>query len=182
MQAIRKRRSVKKFTTKKPDWRDIIECIDATRYAPMTGNNFTLKFIIVKEKETIQKLADASQQPFVAQAHYVVIACSNPTRTINMFEERGKRYLRQQAGAAIENFLLKIEEKGLATTWVGHFVDYLVKEAVGIPRDIEVEAIFPIGYESDPKTLQKRKIDLDNLLYFEKYGNKKMSSQRIVKD
>jgi len=182
MQTIKKRKSVKKFKTKKPDWRDIIECIDATRYAPMTGNNFTLKFVIIKNKETIQKLADASQQPFITQAHYVVVVCSNPTRTLNMFEERGKKYLKQQAGAAIENFLLKIEEKGLATTWVGHFVDYLVKEAINIPSNIEVEALFPIGYESNPKTSKKRKIDLDNILYFEKYGNKKMKSPRIVKD
>ena len=57
--------NVKKFNDKKPDWRDIIEAIDAARYAPMAGDNYTLKFIIVDDKETIQKLADAAQQPFI---------------------------------------------------------------------------------------------------------------------
>ena len=97
------------------------------------------------------------------------------------FEERGKNYIKQQAGAAIENFLLKIEEKGLATCWVGHFVEYLVKEAIGIPDNIEVEAIFPIGYESPlPKRRQKQKIELDRCLYFDKYGKKQMKKRDLI--
>ena len=51
--AIQSRRSVRKFKDKKPNWRDIIECIDSMRYAPMAGNNFTLKFILVTDEEKI---------------------------------------------------------------------------------------------------------------------------------
>ena len=172
--ALQNRRSVKKYKTKTPDWRDIIECIDVARYAPMAGNNFTLKFILVNDKKTIQKLADAAQQSFIATAPYVVIVCSNPTRTINSFEKRGEIYVRQQAGAAIQNFLLKIEEKGLATCWVGSFVDKIVKEALKIPTGIQIEAMFPIGYEIAKPKSKKVKIDLNNILYFEQYDNKKM--------
>lgn len=171
--AIYGRRSVKKFSKKKPDWRDIVECIDAARHAPMAGNNFSLKFIIVDDEEKIKKLAQASQQQFIQNAQYVVVACTNPSRTLNAFEERGRIYLRQQAGAAIQNFLLKLEEKKLATCWVGHFVEKLIKEAVGIPGEILVEAIFPIGYEQG-KTPKKKKLELRNILFFNKYGKKGM--------
>jgi len=173
--AIRLRKSVKKFSLKKPDWRDIIECIDSARYAPMAGNNYSLKFILVNDREKIQKLSEAAQQPFISKAFYVVVVCSNPYRTMNAYGERGKVYCRQQAGAAIQNFLLKIEEKGLSTCWVGHFADNLVKEILKIPDEIDVEAFFPVGYEFKSKK-RKRKIDLDDVLYFEKYGNKKMTS------
>jgi len=54
---IKSRKSVKKFKDKKPDWRDIIECIDSARYAPMAGNDFTLKFILIDDKEKIQRLS-----------------------------------------------------------------------------------------------------------------------------
>lgn len=171
---IESRKSVRKFSDKKPDWRDIIECIDSARFAPMAMNMFSLKFIIVDNPEKIQKLADASQQQFIAEAKYVVVICTNPSRTINAFEERGKIYLRQQAGAAIQNFLLKLNEKKLTTCWVGHFVDKLVKETLSIPDSINVEAIFPIGYEKG-KTPKKTKIDLRNILYFNKYKNKEMN-------
>lgn len=178
---IQERKSVRKYSSKKPDWRAIIECIDACRYAPMAGNNFTLKFILVSDKEKIAKLAEASQQPFVGNAEYVVVVCSDSKRTMLAFEERGKMYVKQQAGAAIQNFLLKLTEKGLATCWVGHFVEYLVKEALSIPDNLEVEAMFPIGYESPlPKMKKKQKIDLDRCLYFEKYGKKQMKKREGI--
>lgn len=171
---IQSRKSVRKFKNKKPNWRDILECLDTMRYAPMAGNNFSLKFILVDDMEKIAKLANAAQQPFIAKAKYVVVVCTNPSRTVNSYEKRGEIYCRQQAGAAIQNFLLKIEEKGLSTCWVGAFVDKIVKEILNIPKDINVEALFPIGYEFEKPRTRKIKIDMDRILYFNSYGNKKM--------
>lgn len=174
---IQNRHSVRKFKTKKPGWRDIIESIDSARYAPMAGNNFSLKFILVDDKEKIQKLSDAAQQPFVGTAQYIVVVCSNPSRTTNAYEEKAEKFLKQQAGAAIQNFLLKIQEVGLSTCWVGYFVEDIIKRELKIPKNVNVEALFPIGYELG-KTKQKTKIDIDRILYFEKYGNKKMKNPK----
>jgi len=171
---IHNRRSVRKFNSKKPDWRTIIECIDSMRYSPMAGNNFSLKFILVDDEKKINELAKASQQDFVGQTKYVLVVCTTPTRTVISFEERGENYLKQQAGAAIQNFLLKITESGLSTCWVGHFVDEEVKDILTIPKDMHVEALFPIGY-AFKKPESKRIIDLNHVLYFNKYGNKKMN-------
>lgn len=171
---IHARRSIKKFKSTKPDWREIIECIDSMRYAPMAGNNFSLKFILVDDEKKIDQLAKASQQQFISETKYVLVVCTTPTRTELSFEERGKNYLKQQAGAAIQNFLLKITEAKLATCWIGHFVDEQVKDILAIPKDMQVEALLPIGYPMK-KPESKRIIDLDNVLYFNKYGNKKMN-------
>ncbi|MCK5043411.1 nitroreductase family protein [Candidatus Pacearchaeota archaeon] len=177
---IRLRRSVRKFKNKKPNWRDILECIDVARYAPMAGNNFSLKFILVDDSEKIAQLANAAQQSFIAKAKYVVVVCTNPSRTVNSYEKRGEIYCRQQAGAAIQNFLLKIEEKGLSTCWVGAFVNNKVKEILEIPKDINIEALFPIGYEFKKPGTRKMKIDMDRILYFNRYGNKKMKSPKRI--
>ena len=172
---IHNRRSIRKFNSKKPDWRKIIDCIDTMRYAPMAGNNFSLKFILVDDAEKINKISQAAQQDFINQAKYVVVVCTTPLRTETAYEERGKGYLKQQAGAAIQNFLLRITASGLSTCWVGHFIDEKIKEVLTIPKDIQVEAIFPIGYALK-KPESKRIIELDNVLYFNKYGNKKMNA------
>jgi nitroreductase len=169
--AIQERYSCKKFSRKKPNWRKIIECIDATRYSPMAGNHFSLRFILVDNKERIKKLAKASQQNFFEDVSYVLAIVTDPSITENSFENRAERYLRQQAGSAIQNFLLKIQEKGLATCWIGHFVDNKVKSILSIPKESFVEAIFPIGYEAKKPKL-KKKINLDNVLYFNTHGNK----------
>ncbi|MEN7982219.1 MAG: nitroreductase family protein [Nanoarchaeota archaeon] len=171
--AIEKRHSVKKFTNKKPDWRDIIECLDTARYTPMAGNNFTLKFILVDNANSIQKLSEAAQQPFISDTQYVVVICSNPKRTISLYKERGKIYSRQQAGAAIQNILLAITEKKLATCWIGHFIESQIKRELKIPNEINIEAMLPIGYEFG-KTRRREKIDLNGILYFKNWGNKRM--------
>jgi len=124
----------------------------------------------------------ASQQDFIATAPYVVIACTDSTRTVNAYKERGEMYCRQQAGAAIQNFLLRIEEKNLSTCWIGHFVDSLVKEALKIPAKIHVEALFPVGFDAENKKTRPLKIDLDNILYFHKYGNKRMTQPKNEMD
>ena len=179
--AIQGRKSVQHFSNKKPSWKKIIECIDAARYSPMAGNIFPLKFILVHDKKTIAEIAEASQQSFVGEAQYIVVVCSDDKMTLNAYEERANKFCRQQAGAAIENFLLKLQEKKLNTCWIGYFTDYLIKKALNIPEDIEIEALFPIGYES--KAIgnikePKRKIELDNILYFDKWKNKRMKKEK----
>ena len=177
--AIKNRRSVRKFSLDKPDWRDVIECVDFLRYAPMAGKNFSLRAIISKDQNKIQRAAEAAQQDFIAKAHYIVILYSMPSRTKINFGEKSEIYLRQQAGAAIQNFLLKVEEKGLATCWIGDFVEDQIKNAFVIPENMQVEAIFPIGYEFK-KSRPTKKVDLDRMLFFEKHDNKKMKLPRKI--
>lgn len=174
---IQSRKSCRKFSSKKPDWRDIIQCIDSMRYAPMAGNNFSLKTVLVNEKDKINKIAKASQQDFINKSGYVLVVYSEPSRVKSNFGERGEKYLAQQAGAAIQNFLLKVEEKGLSTCWIGHFVEDEIKSELKIPKTGKVEAIFPIGY-STGKIDPQRKTNLDSILYFNKSGERYMKGKK----
>ncbi|HTZ42038.1 MAG TPA: nitroreductase family protein [Candidatus Omnitrophota bacterium] len=174
-EAIKSRKSVRKFSYKKPDWRSIIECIDSMRFAPTAGKNFSMKIILVTDKSKIQKIAKASEQDFIGTADYAVVLYSEPKRILNLFGERGEIYLRHQAGAAIENFLLSIEEHGLATCWVGHFNDDEIKSILKIPDDAQIEAVFPVGYELG-RASPKNKIELDKILFFNDAKTKKMKS------
>lgn len=178
--AIKSRRSVRKYKSREPDWRDIIECIDAARYAPMAGNIYTLKFILVHDEEKIQKIAQACQQPFVNQAQYLVVVCSNPKRTLNAYGKMGETFVHQQAGAAIQNFLLKIVEKGLSTCWIGYFVEKQIKNILKIKEEMQIEALFPIGYELAKPLTKKAKIELDNILFFDEQDNKRMKPIRKI--
>ncbi|MFB6246527.1 MAG: nitroreductase family protein [Candidatus Pacearchaeota archaeon] len=174
--AIKERKSVRKFSDKKPDWREILEAIDFTRHAPMAGNLFSLKFILVSDKKTIDKIAEYCQQDFISQAYYVVVVCSDSQRTLTSFEDKGEMYLRQQAGSAMENFMLKLEDLNLSTCWIGYFIDEEIKRQLSIPERTNVEAIFPIGYEAEHHLeKQPRKSELDSFIYFDKYGKKRMN-------
>ncbi len=172
--AIKERKSSRKYHHKKPDWRKIIKAIDAARYAPMAGNIFSLKFILVQDEKRIEQIGKACQQDFVRNAQAIVVAVSNDAKVEKSYDKFGKKFARQQAGAAIENFLLEIVSQGLATCWVGYFVEDQIKRACDIPDDFTVEAVFPVGIPSKIRETRKPKPELDNIIYFDKFKNKYM--------
>ena len=178
--AIVSRKSVKRYMDKKPDWRKILRALDMARYSPAAGNNFVMRFILVDESKKIAQIATACQQEFVGTAKYLVVFVSDDSKLEKLYGERGKRYTSQQAGAAIQNFLLALTEEGISTNWVGHFYDDQVKRTLGIPEDSTIEAIFPLGLETRIKTNSKPKAPLENLIYFNKWKNKKMEPETRV--
>ncbi len=166
---IKKRTSVNSFKDKKPSWKAVLEAIDFANQAPFAGNNNNLKFIIIENEETINKIAKHTEQLWINKVKILVVICSNIKIVEKLYHERGKIYAKQQAGAAIENLLLKITDLNLSACWVGAFKDLMIKRILKIPKDTEVEAIIPIGYE-ETKTQKKRKMDLENTIFWEHWG------------
>ena len=171
-EAIKSRKSVRKFLSKKADWRKIIRAIDLARYAPMAGNFQTIKFILVDEKDKIKELQEASQQEFVGQVDYVIVAVSDYEYLKKMYSDYAEIYGRQQAGAAIETLLLAIHDMGMASCWVGWFDHNEVRRVLRIPEDKIIEAILPVGFELKQNLKPVKKADLENTIFFNKYGNK----------
>jgi len=176
---VNSRHSVKSFkTTKKPSYREIIEAIDAANKAPLAANYPCIYYILVQDKEKIKQLAEASVQDFFQNVDFVVVVCSDYSFLEKSYYERGKKYGPQQSGAAIENLLLKVTDLGLGACWVGAFTNDIVRRVLNLPRDIEIEALIPIGYEFG-KEKQKAKSDLDRVLFFDEWKNKFMKSRSI---
>lgn len=173
--AIENYNNIKRFDLKKPDWRAVVRAIDFARFAPAAGNYYSARFILVSDENVISKLAEASQQAFVGKAKTVVVVVSDTKGLVRAYGERGERYSRQHAGAAIENFLLGLEEEKLVTSWVWYFVDDQVRRILNIPEDVKVEGIFPVGKKTKIRVSEKRSAKLDNVLFFGKYGEKKMT-------
>ncbi len=179
--AVTTRKSVRYFAPKIANWRKIIQAIDYARFAPAADNHFSNKFILVQDRKVIGKLAAAAQQMFIEEASHVVVVVSDSKYLVNMYGEKGERFTAQQTGAAIDNFLLGLNEKGLSSGWVGHFSDDLVKDALSIPAGLTVEAIFPIGKASRvKKPKEPTPIQLEGIIYFDKWKNKEMAKETRV--
>jgi len=178
--AIKERHSVRRFKSgKKPNYREIVSILEAGTKAPLAGNIYSVKYILVTEKEKIKAIAEASQQDFIAETDFVIVICSDKKDLERNYYERGKIYARHNAGAAIENMLLKITELGLTSCWVGAFSDDMVKRILGIPENIDIEALLPVGYEFEKKK-QPRKPALDDVMFFDTWKNKFMGGRAII--
>ena len=173
MDVMLKRASVKKFSTKKPAPEMISAGINAAETAPSAGNTQCLLYIMVDDPETIEQLAKACRQDFVRKMPWVVVILSNPQQFKKLFDHRAPKFMGHYVGAAIENFLLKMVDQGLATNWIGSFSDVTIQNLFGIPDGIGIEALIAVGYELKSRpTKQRVRYALDNRLFFGGWGNK----------
>lgn len=171
--ALTTRASIRNYSDKKIGYDKIINAIEAANLAPSPGNLPILRFIIVEDRGKIEKIAQACQQDFIENSSAVVVVCSDKSNVERAYDTRTEKYVSQHAGAAIENFLLKITDMKLASCWVGAFSEITIKNALKIPDKIRVEAVLPVAYQSKiDKTKQKSKPLLGNIIFFHEYGNK----------
>jgi nitroreductase len=178
--AIKTRRSIRAFLSKSPDWRKILRAIDLAKFAPLAGNFQTVKFILIDDKEKIGQIRDASQQDFVGKVEYVVVVVSDYEYLRKMYPEYAETYGKQQAGAVIENLLLVLHDMGMASCWVGWFDHNEVRKTLRIPEDKIIEAILPIGFELKQNLKPIKKAELENIIFFNQYGNKNKDKKAKV--
>lgn len=170
---IKKRTSVRSFTRKKVNWKDVLDAIDAAIHSPFAGNQNNLKFLITESSETIKNLAKTAEQAWISESSIVILVLSDDTHLENMYGERGRIYSRQQAGAAIQTLLLKLVDLGLSACWVGAYINETIKQNFKIPQHIQVEAIIPVGYAQAVPERRKHKKELDKVLFWEGWANDK---------
>ena len=174
---IQERHCTRKFLPKSVGFHKIISIIEAATLAPSAGNIFSVRIIVVDDKEKKEQLAEAAlNQDFIKQASHVLVVCSDYEQVTRSYGKRGGMYSAQQAGAAIENMFLKTTELGLDTCWVGAFDDGTVRRILKIPDDVKVEAMLPIGYGEEKKLkrhVERKKVDIKHITFFNQYNIRK---------
>lgn len=177
---MRKRHSIRKYSMKKVSFDQITEICEAARFAPMAGNIYTIKLIIVSDEKKKQELSEAALgQEFIVKASYIIVVCSNLAQLKRTYSTKAEAYARQQAGAAIQNILLKTTDLGLASCWIGAFDQNAIKRILRIPDDIQIECLLPIANSmEEPREIKKP--DLKMILYFEEWGQETAKSEKKV--
>ena len=171
--AIKKRRSIRKFLSIPVEKEKVMKIIEAGSYAPCAGNIENWRFVIVKNKAKIEKIANACiEQTWISTAPLIIVVCSEMREIKQHFGLRAEMlYSIQNCAAAIQNMLLEITNLGLGSCWIGAFEEDAVKRILSIPENVRVQAVLPIGYpdESPPMPM---KLKLYELTFIEDYGNR----------
>lgn len=169
---VENRKSVRRFSKSRANWKDVLDAIDLANQGPFSGNHNHLKFIIIESEDSIRSLADVCEQEWIKSVPLLVIVTSDDSHLENTYGERGRVYSRQQAGAAIQTMLLKFTELGLGSCWIGAYEDSKIRKKLGMPEHVQVEAIIAVGHEEGMMKKPKKK-DLNRSLYWESWGNDK---------
>jgi len=173
LEAIRTRRSVRRFDAKREVSRELLEkVLDAGRLAPSAGNIQSQEFIIVRDDVAVkERIARAClNQEFVSQAPVIVIVCGNKRKSEEHYGTRGRDfYALADACASAQNMLLAAHDLGLASCWIGAFDDAALCRALSIPQgNVIPVAVLPIGFPAEhPETPRRR--PLKSFVHEEKY-------------
>lgn len=159
VEAIKQRRSVRKYTDQEVSDDAVEQLLEAALWAPSAGNVQPWEFVVVKDRATKHKLADAAlNQTFVETAPVVIVVCADLNKAKKRYGGRGEKlYCIQDTAAATQNIILTAHALGLATCWVGAFKEKDAAKAVNAPKNIVPVAMVPVGHPAEkPMAPQKR--------------------------
>lgn len=165
--AIRDRYSVRSYLNKPVEGEKLTLILDAARLAPSANNRQNWKFIVVRDKKTRERLAEAAaNQEFIAEAPVVIVAVSTEPSHIMRCEVPAYAV---DVAIAVDHMTLQAVELGLGTCWIGAFYQSKVKEILQIPDRCKVVALLPLGYPACP-CVEKYRNSLKEIVSYEKFS------------
>jgi len=158
LEAIRKRRSVRKYTGDPIPREDLEKIVDAGRLAATGHNKQPWDFIVVTEREMIDKLKVAAQ--WMDKAGAIIAVVLDPS----------SRWWLEDGSAAVENMLIASTALGYGSCWVeGNTMPHEeeFKALLGVPEEKRLLILVPIGVPVKWPTQKKK--PLNKVLHWEKY-------------
>jgi len=150
MKEIFNRRSIRKFEDRPVEKEKIDKLLRAAMQAPSAANQQSWEFIVVEDKDTLNKLSLMTPyaKPVAGSAvTLVLLANGDDLRVPTAWQE--------DLGAAAQNILLEAVHLELGAVWLGvatadAAVAY-IKDTFSLPESIKPFALIAIGYPDGQK-------------------------------
>ena len=197
---IRDRRSVRRYLWTEVSNSVLQRVLDAARWAPSAHNAQPWRFIVVKHLNVKRRLAEgmagkwnkdlyrdgtlpeererlikASIKQFTDPPTLIVVCLTMEDMDKYPDEKRQvAEYVMavQSVAAAIQNMLLTAHAEGLGACWfcAPLFCPEVVRESLGISRDIRPQALITLGYPTERLKAPPRK-PLESIVYQDRWGH-----------
>lgn len=157
-EAIRSRRSIRRFK-QQPISHDVLcEAVDMARLAPSAANLQPLEFVVVDELDGCARLFNClawagyvrprrDPSPDQRPVSYVVVLvntliCSSASAA-------------RDIGAAVENLILALAVEGIGSCWIGSINKAEIAEMLGVPDSLEVDSVVALGYPDEQPVVEE---------------------------
>ena len=179
MEAIKNRRSIRKFKSDPVPDEALRILMEAVRWAPSWNNTQCWEMIVVKDQkvklEVLKAVPKANPaHSAMVEAPVILVLCGG--KAISGYYG-GKPatvkgdWLMFDTGLAMQTLCLAAHGLGLGTVIVGMFDHKKAEEILGVPESIEVVAMTPLGYPATGGSTPKRK-DISEFVFSDHYGKK----------
>ena len=177
LDAIKTRRSIRRYQTTPVDDKTLETILEAARWAPSWANTQCTRFVVVKDNDIKSKLADSLSKgnpssEAVKNAPMVIVGCAKLEKSGFYHGEattdKGDWFMFDVA-LAMQNLVLAAHALGLGTVHVGLFDAVKAAEALVVPEGYCVVELTPLGYPDGEAKAPPRK-ELSEIVYYDKFG------------
>ncbi len=171
---IKNRRSMRKFTGEEVNQEEVVTLLKAALMSPSSKRSNCWQFIVVDDKETLEKLSHCKEMgaAFLAEAALAIVVMADTLASDVWIED-----------AAIASIMIQLqaEDLGLGSCWVqvrerftatGMPSGEYVHEVLDIPLQLQVVSIIAVGH----KGMERKPFNEEHLqwekVHINKYGGK----------
>lgn len=171
---LRARRSIRRFTEQPVEQEKINLLLEAALRSPSSKGNNPWEFIVVTDRECLDKLAVAKAHGagFLQGAPLAIVICADPAKSDVWVED-----------AAIATTLVHLQatDLGLGSCWVqirlrqredGTSSQTFLADLLGLPDGLMVLAIVGIGYPAAPKSGHPASSLCCNQVSYQRFGRR----------
>ena len=179
LEAIKTRRSIRKYKTDPIDDKTLQTVLEAARLAPSWANTQCWRFIVVQDGDIKNKLADTLNETnpamdAIRNAPLVIAACAELSKS-GCYDgvpatDKGDWFMFDVA-LAMQNLVLAAHSLGLATVHVGRFDAKEAANILEVPQGYCVVEMTPLGYPDQIRDPRPRK-ELSEIVFYDKWGIK----------
>ncbi|MBN1383144.1 MAG: nitroreductase family protein [Deltaproteobacteria bacterium] len=179
-EAIFKRRSVRRFTEDAVTDEELKKIFESVRWSPSWANTQTWEFIVVRDKELIEKVTGTYSDKNPAtkcslSASALIVLCAK-TGVSGCYDGKEATPLSNwymfDLGIAAQTLCLQAHEMGLGTVVVGLMNQDACKKLVAAPEGYEVVAVIPIGRPAVAAKEGPQRKEVPDFVYLNQFGKK----------
>jgi len=155
LQAIKTRRSIRKFLDKPISSEIVRELLEAAMFAPSAGNEQPWQFIVLDDRKFLDEVPRICPTASMCrQSTLAILVCGDSTL------EKYPEFWIQDCSAAVENLLLAAHALGLGAVWAGvHPMKDRVegfRKRLFLPEEITPFALVALGYPNEVPAAPQR--------------------------
>jgi len=169
-EAVRTVLAVRQYDGRPVPRQTIDRVVEAGRLTASSMNGQPWHFVVVTEREGLERLSDA-----VRSGRYVRGAAF----AIAVAVERDSTYAVSDASRAIQSMILTAWDEGVGSNWTGFLGLDAARTSLGIPGDYDVLAVLPFGYPAEERRAgRKTRKPIGEVASSERFGNPWTPSSR----
>jgi nitroreductase len=155
IEAIKTRRSIRKFKDISVSSEVINIVLEAGMYAPSARNEQPWHFFVISDKSLKDKMMKAHPYAkMLNEAPLAILVCADTN------QELSPGYWPIDCSAATQNILLAAHASGLGAVWLGVHPrrerEDAIRKILNLPLNIEPFALIALGYPNEQKEAQSR--------------------------